>query len=486
MQIQKTTIFNIKSLSALLIPLLILIALRLFLMSSLPLADSTEARYAELVRITATGNYWLMPHITPDQPFFAKPPLSTWFAAASWLTFGKSELAVRLPSLILVLTSCFAMLYGAASFKLSYRQWLFASFVTLTTPIGFISAGSVMTDPAQLAIVSWAMVFLWRIIQDQSVDHHNNSLKFDQFGLWVMLGLGAIAKGLATWVLIGLPVILFWLFLPKQVILTQFKKIWFWPGVIVALCIVLAWYIPAEIYYPGFLKYFIIGEHFQRFLNPGWKGDMFGNAHNEPIAMIWVFWVMSIGVWLPTFIYNLKKDKPFLDSTLNLDKKWLWAWTLAPLLFFTFSRNIIWTYTLTAIPAFSILIASSWPTLNVKFKKMMVFAIICWLILMLVTAFTWLPHLEENKSARKLVHIANLKYPNLPLYSYDIYKYSVSYYTNGKAKNIKGQNKLNELILIPQNLIILQAKQAKLIEQNKQGKVLGLNGSHALLITNGK
>lgn len=475
---------NKKSLTVLLVPLLLIIALRLFLMGSMPLADTTEARYAELARVTATGGFWLMPHMTPDQPFFAKPPLSTWFASASWLVFGKNELALRLPSLVLTLMASLAMLYGAASFKLTRRQWLFSSLVMMTTPIGFISSGAVMTDATQLAVVSWAMVFLWRIIQNQSVSKSNiNKLNFDRYGLWLMLGLGAITKGLATWVLIGLPMALFWLTIPKETVLLHIKKIWFWPGVLVFLCVVLAWYIPAEIYYPGFLKYFIIGEHFQRFLEPGWKGDMYGTAHREAIGMIWIYWLMSITVWLPIFIYSFKKDRPILNQSLDLREKWLWAWILAPLIFFTFSRNIIWTYTLTAIPAFSILMASSWPTLGAKFKKFMVYAIIIWLCLMFITAFTWFKNLEERKSARRLVHVASIKYPNQQLYSYGPHEFSVSYYTQGKVKYVADKKKLNELFLMPNRLIILNITQAENIEYTKRSTVLDSNGSHVLLIT---
>ena len=473
-----------KPFSVLLILFLLVIALRLFLMDSLPLTDTTEARYGELARVTATGNYWLMPHMSPTQPFFAKPPLSMWFATAGWLAFGHNELALRLPSLILVLSSCFALLYGAASFRLSHRQWLFASFVMMTSPIGFITAGAVMTDATQLAVVTWVMVFLWRIIQAQPTDNKiKNSLKFDRYGLWLMLGLGAIAKGLATWVLIGFPVMLFWLFTPKEIALAHIKKIWFWPGVIVFLSVVLAWYVPAEIYYPGFLKYFIVGEHFQRFLEPGWKGDMYGTAHREAIGMIWVFWIMSVAVWLPIFIHGLQKDRPLLNQSLDTEKKWLWAWVLAPLLFFTLSRNIIWTYTLTALPAFSILVATSWTTLGPRFKQAMRVMIVIWLLLMLVAAFVWLPKMAEERSARKLVQEASIKYPNMPLYSYGSHEFSVSYYTQGQIHLIENQKMLDDVLLQPNNLLIMSTKLAKQIELNGQGKILDINAYHALLIT---
>ena len=457
--------------------ILFVIALRIILMTTLPLMDTTEARYGELARVTATGNYWLMPHMSASQPFFAKPPLSTWFASASWLGLGHNEFALRLPSLILVLLSCLALLYGARSFNLTKRQWLFASFVILTAPIGFISAGAVMTDATQLAVVTWAMVFLWRL---QQADEPK---KIDQYGLWVTLGIGAIAKGLATWALIGLPVLLFWACSSKEIIYAQFKRIWFWPGILALIGIVLAWYVPAEIYYPGFIKYFIVGEHFQRFLEPGWKGDMYGVAHREAIGMIWLYWIFSITIWLPIFIHSLFKDRPLINTHLNSESKWLWAWTLAPLIFFTFSRNIIWTYTLTALPAFALLTVKAWPLLNQRFQKAMQILVVIWLILGTVATLVWIPHEAETRSARKLIHEAHQKYPNLPLYSYGSHEFSVSYYTNGQIHVIENQAALAKVLQQPGILLITSTKLAKQAELEGQANIIDINAYHALVMT---
>ena len=458
---------------------LLVIVLRIILMTTVPLMDTTEARYGELARVTATGNYWLMPHMSATQPFFAKPPLSTWFAASSWMTLGHNEFALRLPSLILVALACLALLYAAASFNLSRRQWWFASFVIISAPIGFISAGAVMTDATQLAVVTWAMVFLWRLLQADD----NTSIKSDQYGLWVILGIGAIAKGLATWALIGLPVLLFWACSSKAVIYEHLKRIWFWPGIAAFVAVVLAWYVPAEIYYPGFLKYFIVGEHFQRFLEPGWKGDMYGVAHREAIGMIWLYWAASVAIWLPIFINGLIKDKPLINSKLASESKWLWAWTLAPLLFFTFSRNIIWTYTLTALPAFALLTVKSWPTLSLRFQKGMQLMVAIWLILATVATLVWIPHDADTRSARKLVYEAQQKYPNLPIYSYGSHEFSVSYYTNGQVHVIENQTALDKILLQPDILLIISTKLAKQAELKGQAHIVDINAYHALLIT---
>jgi len=114
----------------------------------------------------------------------------------------------------------------------------------------------------------------------------------------------------------------------------------------------------------------------------------------------------------------------------------------------------------------------------------MVPVIALWLVLMFVSAFTWFTHLEERKSARKLVHVASLEYPASQLYSYGTHEFSVSYYTNGQVKYVEGKQQLAELLSVPNSLIILNTTQAKNIEHNRQGKILGINGTHALLMTN--
>src|SRR5690606_838554 len=59
----------------------------------------------------------------------------------------------------------------------------------------------------------------------------------------------------------------------------------------------LPWYVLAEIKTPGFLDYFIVGEHWRRFLDSGWTGDLYGTAHKQPYGMIWAYWLMASFPW---------------------------------------------------------------------------------------------------------------------------------------------------------------------------------------------
>lgn len=120
------------------------------------------------------------------------------------------------------------------------------------------------------------------------------------------------------------------------------------------------WYAMAEQRTPGFIDYFLIGEHWKRFTVKGWKGDLYGNAHAEPIGFIWLFWLAGIAPWFFGWIgTRINGWRPAL-SWLTANDGWylyLLLWILAPLVFFTTARNIIATYPLPALPATALLLA---------------------------------------------------------------------------------------------------------------------------------
>ena len=65
-------------------------------------------------------------------------------------------------------------------------------------------------------------------------------------------------------------------------------------GILITMAIAVPWHILAEIKTPGFLKYYLIGENFDRFVIPGWKGDMYGSAHKQFRGMIWLFTIPTM------------------------------------------------------------------------------------------------------------------------------------------------------------------------------------------------
>lgn len=68
-------------------------------------------------------------------------------------------------------------------------------------------------------------------------------------------------------------------------------------GALLMLALSLPWYLLAERQTPGFLHYFIVGEHFQRFTVKGWQGDLYGSGHASPLGTIWLYGLTMFLPW---------------------------------------------------------------------------------------------------------------------------------------------------------------------------------------------
>ncbi|NLZ12049.1 MAG: glycosyltransferase family 39 protein, partial [Alcaligenaceae bacterium] len=120
----------------------------------------------------------------------------------------------------------------------------------------------------------------------------------------------------------------------------------------------------AELKTPGFLDYFLIGEHVRRFLDPGWAGDRYGTAHQAAYGTIWYYWLQATFPWggyaLVMLLLQLtcaSKRRTLARQFCDQRVVYLLGWAVFTPLFFTISGNVLWTYVLPALPAFSVLVA---------------------------------------------------------------------------------------------------------------------------------
>jgi len=183
--------------------------------------------------------------------------------------------------------------------------------------------------------------------------------KWSGYGIFVGLAIGLLAKGPLVFV-IALPPLGAWLLLTGR-LRDAWKKIPWLSGTLLMLAIALPWYIAAERKTPGFLDYFLIGEHWKRFTVRGWQGDLYGNAHPVAPGMIWTYLLLGSFPWCLGFIRALPLRWQELRAWAMADegRRLYWAlWAIWPVLFFTPARNIIATYPLPALPALALLLAS--------------------------------------------------------------------------------------------------------------------------------
>ena len=328
--------------------LALLLALRLVAIVVIPLTDTSEARYGEIARKMVETGDWITPQFAYGIPFWAKPPLSMWLSALGIDAFGVNEFAVRLPSLLLAI-AMLALVWRWVATRRQRDQALLSVAVLSSLVLFFAAAGAVMTDISLALCTTLTMIAFWHAFND-------NDRRWG-YAFFVGLGFGLLAKGPLVGVITLLPVVP-WLFLRRG-----WRRTWqclpWLGGSLLMLAIALPWYALAEHKTPGFLRYFIIGEHIDRFLYPHWHGDKYGNAHVEPIGMIWVYW---LGAAFPFSFLALgwsALNARRLPALLRDDDGWalyLLLWSGVLLLFFTFARNIIWTYPLATLPALACLV----------------------------------------------------------------------------------------------------------------------------------
>lgn len=422
---------------------------RILLMSTLVLTDNTESRYAEIARLTLAQGFWLMPHTEIGQPFFAKPPLSTWLSALSGKSFGISAFSMRLPAFLAGLFTLWCVWQWDK--RLSRATRLFCLFAALTSPLFFISIGAVMTDAIQMACVTAALLCAQRCITQTHTKHW-------RIFFWLACGLGMLIKGLATLALIFLPLILFALSGAGYRFLWQ--KFWSPLGISLGLLLCIPWYIAAESAYPGFLQYFFIGEHLMRFIDPNWSGDRFGHPHRYPIGTIWLFWIAAILPWTWIFIRQVYlKLKPVNWSQADETQRLLWCACLAPLLFFTFAKSIIVTYPLTAIPPFIMLIGY-WH--SKQSQPLRDYFFVCTSLLIasvMLISIIWLPKTLEAYSARTLIGIfqAHASPEQKLIYSFHP-PYSAYFYSQDKIQVLTQTTDWLNALNQSGNLIVLTTK----------------------------
>ncbi|MGQ3891650.1 ArnT family glycosyltransferase [Legionella sp. CNM-4043-24] len=436
--------------------LMFLLVCRLLTMGLIPLNDTTEARYAEIARkMLETGN-WVTPLHDYGVPFWAKPPLSTWLSALSMKFFGVNELAVRLPSLLLSLGVLW-LVWRVARSRAS-EVGLNAVLVLSTCAFFLLDAGTVMTDPALLFCISLSMVSFWlAVVEDQ---------RLWGYLFFVGLGLGLLAKGPIALVLTGMP-LFFWVLLRRQWRNLWVKLPWITGGLLM-LAISIPWYVLAERRTPGFLNYFIVGEHIKRFLEPSWQGDKYGFAHVTRRGMIWVYALIAILPWTGNVLLSLIRYRRQLP-VLCLDEhgwvSYLMLFALIPLLFFTFARNIIYPYVFPSLPAFALAFAELAQRLSLSSRVTRLFltaaSITGTLMLAALLLFAEEPQWVA-KSQKPLVALWNTEEPavnSLLIYWADRAPFSAQFYSRGRTKATLDQTELCRLLAVhPGSHVVLNAK----------------------------
>lgn len=439
--------------------LFFLLISRILSMYFVPLNDSTEARYGEIARIMLDTGNWVTPMQHIGEPFWAKPPLSTWLSAFSMKLFGVNELAARMPSLLLSIGILWLVWDLAKK-----RNGSDVALITILSLAGslffFLNAGTVMTDPSLIFCTTLSLIAFWHAVVIKN--------KIWGYVFFVGLGLGLLAKGPVAVILVGMPIFV-WVLIHRRWLQLWQNLPWI-KGSLLMLAIALPWYILAELRTPGFLNYFIVGENIHRFLDPGWSGDKYGFAHKAPFGMIWAYafagmlpwsivgliWLLSHAKEIPLFKARrpeaCPRDPEVLFQTQDHWISYLLLCTLVPLVFFTFSSNIIYPYVFPSLPFFALLFAdlAHRARLTTKGQSLLISAasISGFIFLIVAILFVFKPEWVSKSQYRMVAAYKNQKPANESKLIYWAPKtdYSAQFYSAGKAIATMNIEELRQLL----------------------------------------
>ena len=313
--------------------------------------DTTEARYAEIARKMAELGDWITPWFDYGVPFWGKPPLSFWMTAASFKVLGVNAFAARLPHWI---CGCVvAWLVWNWLVRRSEREAIYALALITGSVMFLASAGAVTTDMALALGTTLTMRGFWLAIHGADAERLR-----EQYLMFLGLAIGLLAKGPIALVLAGIPMAVWTL--RAGYLMRVLRTIHWVRGLLVTCALVVPWYAWAEWRTPGFLEYFLVGEHWQRYVVAGWQGDLYGTAHSYPRGTIWWFAFVSFLPWsilAPIGAWKWRHDAHPVAPEDRSFYLYLLLWALTPCVFFSLAGNILWPYVLPGIPALAMVTA---------------------------------------------------------------------------------------------------------------------------------
>lgn len=439
--------------------LALLALVRLASLGFYPLMDTTESRYADIARRMVERADWVTPWFTDTQPFWGKPVLSFWATALGFALFGINEFAARLPHFLLGVAVA-AVLWWQASAQSARLAW--HAVALLAGGLLFVTAsGAVMTDMALVLGTTLVMSGFWLRMADTGVlPQAARGRLAAHCALFGGLAIGLLAKGPVALVLCGPPIGL-WVLWQRR-LGDSWRRIPWVAGLLAVAVLTLPWYALAELRTPGFLQYFIVGEHWHRFVTPGWTGDLYGTAHRLPRGTIWLHAVAAALPWSLLLPLAAALRPARTASALGTpERRWLLLWALWPCVFFTAAGNILWTYVLPGLPALALLAAGWTASLaQVRRTDRMLAGVLLAMALLVpaLVAGGLTGGMFDRHSTRALVQAyAGAAQPGQPLLALAPLSFSTSFYSAGQAGLLPDVQALRDLppgrtvfVLVPQ------------------------------------
>jgi len=314
-----------------------------------PLMAPDEGRYGGVALAMLRSGDWLVPRLD-GLPFFHKPPLFYWIAAAAMSVTGPVEWAARLPSVL-------GAGAAASALFLFLRRWsdarlaLLSTVVLVTTPFFFVGAQFANLDMLVAGCISCTVLLAAGAVLAREQEEPWRALLA---GAYLFAAAGLLAKGLIG-LLLPAMVIVGWCAVTRRLAVLRFA-LWL-PGWALLLSVAGPWFVAMQLKYPEFFDYFVVTQHFRRFASSG-----FNNEHG-----VWFYLSVIAGLTLPWFAWVLAprgKGPGVGEADTDASRRqrravdWLMPiWLAVIVVFFSLPRSKLVGYVLPALPPLAYLIA---------------------------------------------------------------------------------------------------------------------------------
>ncbi|MEM9309529.1 MAG: glycosyltransferase family 39 protein [Pseudomonadota bacterium] len=409
------------------------------------MTDTTEARYAEIARMMLETGNWITPQYDYDVPFWGKPPLHTWASAAGMMFFGIGEFGARLP-VVFISAGVMWAVFTFTRRHLGTDQALMCSAVLLSSFLFFGASAFVMTD---IALALGTTICMCAFYTAVNTNGQNNTW---QVLFFAGLAIGLLAKGPVALVLTAIPLVI-WVLIGGR--WAQLRKIQWGKGFFLTALASLPWYLAAEWATPGFLRYFLVGEHFERFIVSDWQGDLYGSGHARPKGIIWLYACAAFLPWIFFALALLRHYRSVALAIIDDMRGWysyLFLWAISPMILFTPAANVLPAYVLPGIPAASILLVSLWSGaqrgVGRGARYMFVGAIgvtgACYMCIALLLVY--IPEKLNLRTEKFLVAQVHRIDPDAHLTYLGKRIYSAEFYTAGQVSFVNELSKVDDLL----------------------------------------
>jgi 4-amino-4-deoxy-L-arabinose transferase len=313
-----------------------------------------EARYAEIPREMIANRDWIVPHLNGLR-YFEKPPMGYWIESASFLLFGETTFAARLPSALAAGLTALILFFLVHHFFPGKSPPVFSSFIFLTcAEVGIVGTINILDGILTFFLTgTMATFFLALEFQQSSWREHTYLIISGLF-----CGLAFLTKGFLA---VAIPVFILVPYLLWEHRSRDLLRMAVIPLTAAGLTI-LPWSLLIQVKEPDFWRYFFWVEHIQRFT---------GGNEAQHKETFWFFALAAPGVFLPwSFLTpaafsGIKKGLSKMTSSQKHLIGYAVFWFLMPFLFFSASNGKLLTYILPCFPPFAILASAGLAT-NLK------------------------------------------------------------------------------------------------------------------------